>query len=80
MHLGKNKVLSFALGKDPESEQKTNLHRVCSHLKGNKALLFTDCTVDQVKNGTRDVQNEEVTFALEARWSKDGSFESFVNE
>lgn len=47
--MGKNKVIALALGKDEASEQEDKLHLVSDLLKGNKVLLFTDCTVDQVK-------------------------------
>lgn len=39
---GKNKVVSLALGRTPESEYKANLHKLTRYLVGNVGLLFTN--------------------------------------
>lgn len=33
LFLGKNKVMSIALGKTPESELQPNMHKICDRLK-----------------------------------------------
>lgn len=45
---GKNKVMMKALGKGPEDEYKENLHKVTKHLEGQKGLLFTNKSKDEV--------------------------------
>ena len=45
---GKNKVVSVALGRGPESEYKDNLHKVSEKLKGNVGLLFTNRSKEDV--------------------------------
>eukprot|EP00127_Corallochytrium_limacisporum_P001928 Clim_evm83s88 gene=Clim_evmTU83s88 len=40
--LGKNKVMTVALGKTPEDELRKDLHKLSGHLKGDRGLLFTD--------------------------------------
>jgi mRNA turnover protein 4 len=45
---GKNKVLSLALGKSPESEYKENLHKIVPYLAGNVGLLFTNKSKEEV--------------------------------
>jgi len=45
---GKNKVMAFALGKSETDEYKDNLHRVSGCLRGQRGLLFTNCTKDEV--------------------------------
>jgi len=42
LFLGKNKVMTIALGKTPESELQPNMHKVCERLKGECGLLFTN--------------------------------------
>lgn len=46
---GKNKVMSFALGKSQESEYAQNLHKVSEVLKGQSGLLFTDTSEADVQ-------------------------------
>lgn len=45
---GKNKVVSLAFGRKPESEYKSQLHRLCPYLAGNVGLLFTNSSKDEV--------------------------------
>ncbi|NXC86890.1 MRT4 protein, partial [Cercotrichas coryphoeus] len=45
---GKNKVMMVALGREPSSEYKENLHKVSKHLRGEVGLLFTNRTRDEV--------------------------------
>merc|ERR1711862_499872 len=45
---GKNKVMAFALGKSETDEYKDNLHRVSGCLRGQRGLLFTNSTKDEV--------------------------------
>lgn len=45
---GKNKVIAIGLGRNAEEEVQDGLHNVTKHLKGQCALLFTDCTRDEV--------------------------------
>jgi mRNA turnover protein 4 len=45
---GKNKVVSLAFGRKPESEYKTQLHQLCPYLAGNVGLLFTNLGKDEV--------------------------------
>jgi mRNA turnover protein 4 len=45
---GKNKVISLALGRGPESEYKDNLHKIVPFLLGNIGLLFTNKSKEEV--------------------------------
>uniref|UniRef100_A0A8C6ZJH1 Ribosome assembly factor mrt4 n=2 Tax=Nothoprocta perdicaria TaxID=30464 RepID=A0A8C6ZJH1_NOTPE len=45
---GKNKVMMVALGREPASEYRENLHQVSKRLRGEVGLLFTDRTKDEV--------------------------------
>ncbi|NWR66485.1 MRT4 protein, partial [Bucorvus abyssinicus] len=45
---GKNKVMMVALGREPSSEYKENLHKVSKHLRGEVGLLFTNRTKEEV--------------------------------
>ncbi|KAM6046565.1 mRNA turnover protein 4 homolog [Chlamydotis macqueenii] len=45
---GKNKVMMVALGREPSSEYKENLHKVSKHLRGEVGLLFTNRPRDEV--------------------------------
>jgi len=45
---GKNKVMAFALGKNETEEYKDNLHQVSGCLRGQRGLLFTNSTKDEV--------------------------------
>ncbi|CAB4021052.1 mRNA turnover 4 homolog [Paramuricea clavata] len=45
---GKNKVMMIALGKDKQEEYKENLSQISKHLKGQRGLLFTNKTKDEV--------------------------------
>lgn len=42
MFMGKNKVMSLALGRSPEEEHLDNLHYLTKHLSGSCGLLFTN--------------------------------------
>ncbi|NXX95382.1 MRT4 protein, partial [Centropus bengalensis] len=46
---GKNKVMMVALGREPSSEYRENLHKVSKWLRGEVGLLFTDRTRDEVE-------------------------------
>ncbi|NWI21896.1 MRT4 protein, partial [Crypturellus soui] len=58
---GKNKVMMVALGREPASEYRENLHKVSQHLRGEVGLLFTDRTKDEVHEWFS--QFREVDFA-----------------
>ncbi|KAF6019743.1 MRTO4 [Bugula neritina] len=45
---GKNKVMAVALGRTAEDEYKDNLHHICSELKGQMGLFFTNSTKEEV--------------------------------
>eukprot|EP01111_Echinosteliopsis_oligospora_P018623 TRINITY_DN865_c0_g1_i1.p1 TRINITY_DN865_c0_g1~~TRINITY_DN865_c0_g1_i1.p1 ORF type:complete len:255 (-),score=51.38 TRINITY_DN865_c0_g1_i1:21-677(-) len=45
---GKNRVISFTLGKDAESEIKPNLHQVSELLQGECVLMFTNEDKDEM--------------------------------
>jgi len=45
---GKNKVMAFALGKSETDEYKDNLHKLSGCLRGQRGLLFTNSTKDEV--------------------------------
>ncbi|XP_052762816.1 mRNA turnover protein 4 homolog [Mya arenaria] len=47
-YFGKNKVMSLALGRTSSDEYRENLHNICTHLKGQTGLLFTNKTKDEV--------------------------------
>ncbi|XP_056590720.1 mRNA turnover protein 4 homolog [Triplophysa dalaica] len=47
--LGKNKVMTIALGKGPTDEYKDNLHKVSRFLRGEVGVLFTNKTKEEVK-------------------------------
>ncbi|CAL1288209.1 unnamed protein product [Larinioides sclopetarius] len=48
--IGKNKVMAMALGRTPEEEYRPNLHKVGQMLVGERGLLFTNKSVDEVTN------------------------------
>ncbi|KAJ1722740.1 mRNA turnover and ribosome assembly protein [Coemansia erecta] len=48
--LGKNKVMAKALGNDPESEIKPDIHKISEVLVGDVGLLFTNDDVATVKS------------------------------
>ncbi|NXV93229.1 MRT4 protein, partial [Calonectris borealis] len=45
---GKNKVMMVALGREPSSEYKENLHQVSKRLRGEVGLLFTNRSREEV--------------------------------
>ncbi|NXT38187.1 MRT4 protein, partial [Pelecanoides urinatrix] len=45
---GKNKVMMVALGREPSSEYRENLHQVSKRLRGEVGLLFTNRSRDEV--------------------------------
>ncbi|KAJ2887471.1 mRNA turnover and ribosome assembly protein [Coemansia asiatica] len=47
--LGSNKVMAKALGNDPESEIRPDMHKISKQLVGEVGLLFTNESVDSVK-------------------------------
>ena len=46
--LGKNKVMMVALGRGVEDEYRDNLHRISRQLTGQRGLLFTNQSKDEV--------------------------------
>ncbi|GBO36355.1 mRNA turnover protein 4, partial [Araneus ventricosus] len=48
--IGKNKVMAMALGRTPEEEYRPNLHKIGQVLVGERGLLFTNQSVDEVTN------------------------------
>ncbi|KAG7164891.1 mRNA turnover protein 4 homolog [Homarus americanus] len=46
--LGKNKVMALALGRTPEEEIYDNLHKVSQKLVGQRGLLFTNSSEEEV--------------------------------
>ncbi|KAG5464314.1 hypothetical protein LSCM1_00496 [Leishmania martiniquensis] len=50
MFLGNNKLMMIALGRDEESAQKENLHKLSPFLTGLCGLLFTNLSKKEVKN------------------------------
>ena len=46
--LGKNKVMMVALGRGVEDEYKDNLHKISRQLTGQRGLLFTNQSKDEV--------------------------------
>jgi mRNA turnover protein 4 len=47
--MGKNKVMARALGRNIEEELEENLHKVSGSLHGEVGLLFTNRTLEEVK-------------------------------
>lgn len=45
---GKTKVIAVGLGKNKEDEAEDDLHKLSAVIKGQCALLFTDCTREEV--------------------------------
>lgn len=45
---GKNKVMSYALGKSAQEEIHNNLHKLALKIEGQCGLLFTNRPVDEV--------------------------------
>lgn len=45
---GKNKVMSYALGKSAQEEIQNNLHKLALKIEGQCGLLFTNRSVDDV--------------------------------
>ncbi|XP_042902621.1 uncharacterized protein [Parasteatoda tepidariorum] len=46
--IGKNKVMAKALGLGPEDEFRMNLHKVGQRLKGERGLLFSNQSIEEV--------------------------------
>lgn len=46
--LGKNRVISVALGRSKEDECKENVHEISKRLKGQCGILFTDKSSEEV--------------------------------
>jgi len=46
---GKNKVMSYALGKSAQDEIQNNLHKLALKIEGQCGLLFTNRSVDKVE-------------------------------
>lgn len=47
--MGKNKVMSLALGRTPEEEQKPGLYKVAQEITGSRGLLFTNSQLEDVE-------------------------------
>lgn len=47
--LCKNSLMRVALGSKPESEERRGVHKLCTHLKGNVALMLTNRSEADVK-------------------------------
>ncbi|KAF5226478.1 putative 60S acidic ribosomal protein [Trypanosoma cruzi] len=50
LFLGNNKLIMIALGRDEESSQRPNLHKLCKFLVGSCGLLFTNLPKKEVKS------------------------------
>ncbi|ESL12192.1 60S acidic ribosomal protein [Trypanosoma rangeli SC58] len=50
LFLGNNKLIMIALGRDEESSQRPNLHKLCKFLVGSCGLLFTRLPKKEVKS------------------------------
>ncbi|KAG8187283.1 hypothetical protein JTE90_019172 [Oedothorax gibbosus] len=48
--IGKNKVMAMALGRTPEEEYRTNLYKISQQLKGERGLLFSNKSTEEVLN------------------------------
>lgn len=46
--MGKNKVLQIGLGRTAEDEADDNLHKVSEQLVGERGLLFTDESIEDL--------------------------------
>lgn len=46
--IGKNKVMALALGRTPEEEYRTNLHKIGECLRGERGLLFSNQSPEEV--------------------------------
>lgn len=57
--LGKNKVMTLALGKSPEDEYCDNLHKVSKLLQGQCGLLFTNIERYEVLRWFKDYANPD---------------------
>eukprot|EP00918_Siedleckia_nematoides_P104755 GHVU01228675.1.p1 GENE.GHVU01228675.1~~GHVU01228675.1.p1 ORF type:complete len:221 (-),score=37.27 GHVU01228675.1:232-894(-) len=58
---GKNKVVQATLGTRPDKELKPNLHEIVKDLKGERALVFCDLPVSELKEKVQC--KEHVEFA-----------------
>ncbi len=47
--MGKNKVMSLALGRTPEDEQKPGINKVAQQITGSRGLFFTNSHVEDVE-------------------------------
>jgi len=56
---GKNKVLSIAFGLGPETEYRTNLHKLTQWLVGNVGVLFTNRSKADVEKWFSTYQSKE---------------------
>jgi len=81
--MGKNKVLQIGLGRTAEDEADTNLHKVSEQLVGERGLLFTDESVEELleffnshsaKTHSRAGSRAPSTVRLEAGLLKQFSF------
>ncbi|XP_044754112.1 mRNA turnover protein 4 homolog [Coccinella septempunctata] len=56
---GKNRVIGVGLGRTVEEEVEDGLHKVSKCLKGERALLFTDCTKEEVLDWFKNHKYDE---------------------
>ena len=47
-YFGKNKVMAYALGRTAEEEYRENLHKISRRLYGQRGLLFTNKSQEEV--------------------------------
>lgn len=57
--LGRNKVMSLALGRTPESEHQDNIHRVTPYMRENCGLFFTNDPPDYIQSFFRDYSSTD---------------------
>ena len=63
--MGKNRVMSLALGRDEASEYNENLHKVSRLLRNQCGLLFTNQKKDSVMDFSRITSNRVGTRSTE---------------
>ena len=58
-HLGKNKVMQRALGREPEDEVEDNTHRLSRYLSGQVALCFSNLSMKEFQAKIDEYQEED---------------------
>ncbi|KAI7834175.1 ribosomal protein L10-domain-containing protein [Kickxella alabastrina] len=56
---GSNKVMAKALGNEPETEIKENIHKISNALVGDVGLLFTNESVESVKKSFDEYEADD---------------------